>query len=88
MMGPEMVSAITQEGAYVARGSVARFRKLKEYIKKALENQMAMRGFLLCRSPIHLPHQLAHQCRKNLGVCREENDTTVSSRANLKRPCG
>lgn len=45
MMGPEMVAAITQEGAYVARGSVARFRKLKQYIRKALENQLAMRGF-------------------------------------------
>jgi 2-oxoglutarate ferredoxin oxidoreductase subunit beta len=45
MMGPEMVSAISQDGAYVARGSVARFRKLKEYIKKALENQIAGRGF-------------------------------------------
>lgn len=45
MMGPKMVAAITQEGAYVARRTVARFRKLKQYIKKALENQMAMRGF-------------------------------------------
>lgn len=45
MMGPEMVSAITQEGAYVARGSVARFRKLKQYIKKALQNQMDGKGF-------------------------------------------
>jgi 2-oxoglutarate ferredoxin oxidoreductase subunit beta len=45
MMGPEMVSAITQEGAYVARGSVARFRKLKQYIKKAIQNQMDERGF-------------------------------------------
>jgi len=45
MMGPEMVAAITQEGAYVARGSVAKFRKLKEYIRKALENQLANRGF-------------------------------------------
>ena len=45
MMGPEMVSAITQDNAYVARGSVAKFRQLKGYIKKALENQMAGRGF-------------------------------------------
>jgi 2-oxoglutarate ferredoxin oxidoreductase subunit beta len=45
MMGPEMVAAISHEGAYVARGSVAKFRRLKAYIKKALENQMAGRGF-------------------------------------------
>ncbi|KUK35939.1 MAG: 2-oxoglutarate/2-oxoacid ferredoxin oxidoreductase subunit beta [Thermacetogenium sp.] len=45
MMGPEMVAAISHEGAYVARGSVARFRQLKNFIKKAIENQMAGRGF-------------------------------------------
>lgn len=45
MLGPEMVAAISPEGAYVARGSVARFRQLKAYLKKALENQLALRGF-------------------------------------------
>lgn len=45
MLGPEMVAAITKEGAYAARGSVAKFAQLKKYIKKALENQMAGRGF-------------------------------------------
>jgi len=45
MMGPEMVAAISHEGAYVARGSVAKFRQLKGYIKKAVENQIAGRGF-------------------------------------------
>lgn len=45
MLGPEMVAAITREGAYVARGTVAEPRTLKGYLKKALENQMAGRGF-------------------------------------------
>ncbi|TYO94985.1 thiamine pyrophosphate-dependent enzyme [Desulfallas thermosapovorans] len=45
MRGPEMVAAITREGAYVARGTIANLRQLKGYIKKALENQMAGRGF-------------------------------------------
>ncbi len=45
MLGPEMVAAITSEGAYVARGTVAKLRTLKNYLKKALENQMAGRGF-------------------------------------------
>ncbi|WP_347489585.1 thiamine pyrophosphate-dependent enzyme [Desulfoscipio sp. XC116] len=43
--GPEMVAAITQEGAYVARGTVANVKQLKGFIKKALENQMAGNGF-------------------------------------------
>lgn len=43
--GPEMVAAITREGAYVARGTVSNFRQLKGFIKKALLNQMEGNGF-------------------------------------------
>lgn len=43
--GPEMVAAITREGAYVARGTVANLKQLKGFLKKALENQMAGNGF-------------------------------------------
>ncbi len=45
MQGPEMVAAITQEGAYVARGTVANVRQAKTFIKRALENQIAGNGF-------------------------------------------
>ncbi|MDS1030488.1 thiamine pyrophosphate-dependent enzyme [Bacillota bacterium LX-D] len=44
-LGPEMVSAITQEGAYIARGTVANLRQLKKFIKNALENQVNGNGF-------------------------------------------
>lgn len=43
--GPEMVAAITREGAYVARGTVANLRQLKGFIKKALQNQLEGNGF-------------------------------------------
>lgn len=43
--GPEMVAAITREGAYVARGTVANVRQLKGFIKKALQNQLDGNGF-------------------------------------------
>lgn len=43
--GPEMVSAITPEGAYVARGTIARPKQLLRMITKALQNQMEGRGF-------------------------------------------
>lgn len=43
--GPEMVAAITRDGAYVARGTVANLKQLKGFLKKALENQMAGNGF-------------------------------------------
>lgn len=43
--GPEMVAAITREGSYVARGTVANVRQLKGFIKKALQNQIEGNGF-------------------------------------------
>lgn len=43
--GPEMVAAISAEGAYVARGSMHNLRQLKDFIKKALETQLHNRGF-------------------------------------------
>lgn len=43
--GPEAVAAITQDGAYVARGTIANMRQLKSFLKKGLENQMAGNGF-------------------------------------------
>lgn len=45
MQGPEMVAAITGEGAYVARGTIANMRQLKGYLKKALNNQILGMGF-------------------------------------------
>lgn len=44
-LGPEMAAAITPDSAYIARGSVSNYRRLKSYVKKALENQLAGRGF-------------------------------------------
>lgn len=43
--GPEAVAAITQEGAYVARGTMANVRQLQSFIKKGLEAQINGTGF-------------------------------------------
>jgi len=43
--GPEMVAAITREGAYTARGTVANMRQLKQIMKKGLQNQLNNNGF-------------------------------------------
>ncbi|WP_066635729.1 thiamine pyrophosphate-dependent enzyme [Desulfolucanica intricata] len=45
VQGPEMIAAISREGAYVARGTMANLRQLKSYFKKALENQIEGKGF-------------------------------------------
>ncbi len=44
-LGPELIAAIGRKGAYAARGTVANYRQLVKFTKKALENQMADRGF-------------------------------------------
>ncbi len=43
--GPEMVAAVTPEGAYVARGTVGKVRQLQKMMVRALQNQMEGRGF-------------------------------------------
>ncbi|MBU7007598.1 thiamine pyrophosphate-dependent enzyme [Phosphitispora fastidiosa] len=53
--GPEMVAAITREGSYVARGTIANLKQLKSYLKKALENQMAGNGFSFVESLASCP---------------------------------
>jgi 2-oxoglutarate ferredoxin oxidoreductase subunit beta len=45
MRGPEMIAEITPDGAYVARGTVARSRQLGNMLVRALENQLSGRGF-------------------------------------------
>ncbi|MCL6635303.1 MAG: MoaD/ThiS family protein [Peptococcaceae bacterium] len=45
MKGPEMVAALTGEQSYCARGTVSKPQQLKIFLKRALENQLAGRGF-------------------------------------------
>ena len=53
--GPEMVAAISGQGAYVARGTVNNMRQLKQYVKNALLAQVNGTGFsfveALCTCP-------------------------------------
>ncbi len=47
VQGPEMVAAIAKKGAYAARGTVANVRQLKDFMKKAIRNQIDGKGFSL-----------------------------------------
>lgn len=44
-LGPEMVAAVTGEGAYVARATTSNYIQLKRFVKRAIENQMEGKGF-------------------------------------------
>lgn len=43
-LGPETVAAMSQEGAYIARGTMSNIKQLTKFIRKGLENQMAGNG--------------------------------------------
>lgn len=45
MMGPEFLAAVTPDNAYIARGTVSKYKQLKKYIKNALRNQIDGNGF-------------------------------------------
>ena len=70
--GPEMVAAITSEGAYVARGTVANVRQLKRFIKKALENQIAGRGFSFVEALSLCPTNWATNAKETWRMVEEE----------------
>ncbi|MDD4802662.1 MAG: thiamine pyrophosphate-dependent enzyme [Syntrophomonas sp.] len=44
-MGPEFLSELTPDSAYIARASVSKYKQLKKYLKSALRNQMEGNGF-------------------------------------------
>lgn len=51
MKGPEMVAcSLAKKGDYIARGSIDNPIQLKNMIKKAIENQMANKGFSFVES--------------------------------------
>ncbi|AEG58401.1 thiamine pyrophosphate-dependent enzyme [Desulforamulus ruminis] len=70
--GPEMISAITGDGAYVARGSVANLRQLKSYIKKALENQMQGNGFSFVEALASCPTNWRTNAQKTWAFVEKE----------------
>ena len=43
--GPEFISVLTSDGAYVARGTVSKYKQLRRLIRNALRNQMEGNGF-------------------------------------------
>jgi 2-oxoglutarate ferredoxin oxidoreductase subunit beta len=70
--GPEMVAAITCEGAYVARGTVSNLRQLKGFFKKALENQMAGNGFSFVEALSNCPTNWRTNAKDTWGFLENE----------------
>ena len=43
--GPEFISELTPEGAYVARATVSKYKQLRRFLRNALRNQIEGNGF-------------------------------------------
>lgn len=70
--GPEMVAAVTPEEAYVARGSMHNLRQLKSFIKKALETQIANRGFSFVEALSSCPTNWRMNAKKTWGFIEQD----------------
>ena len=70
--GPEMLAAMVSNGAYVARGTVSKPKKLKQYFKKALANQMAGKGFSFVETLATCPTNWATNAAKTWAFLENE----------------
>lgn len=55
IMGPELLSSIAAENAYLARGSVSKHLVLKNYLKKALETQINKKAYSFVEALSYCP---------------------------------
>lgn len=70
--GPEMVAAITGEGSYVARGTVANPVQLKKFIKNALKNVMDNNGFSFVEVLANCPTNWRTNAKETWAFVQEE----------------
>lgn len=73
--GPEMVASLTPDTAYVARGTVSKYRQLKGYIKKALQNQMEGRGFSFVEALSTCPTNWSTNAEQTWAFLEEKMET-------------
>ncbi len=71
-LGPEMIAAIASPGAYVARGTVSNMKQLKRFMKSAVENQIAGRGFSFLEALSTCPTNWRTNARQTWGFLEEE----------------
>ncbi len=71
-LGPEMIAAIASPGAYVARGTVSNMKQLKRFMKSAVENQIAGKGFSFLEALSTCPTNWRTNARQTWGFLEEE----------------
>ena len=70
LRGTELVAAIAPPGTYVARGTVGDYNRLKQYLKKALQNQLAGGGFSFVEGLSTCPTRWRTNAKETWGFLR------------------
>ena len=55
IFGPELLKSVASKGAYLARGTVSKHLILKNYLKKALENQINQKAYSFVEALSYCP---------------------------------
>ncbi|MBI4100205.1 2-oxoglutarate synthase [Candidatus Microgenomates bacterium] len=71
IMGPELLSTIVTNDAYVARGSVSKQLILKGYIRKAIETQINKKAYSFVEALSYCPLNWKTDARETIAFLRE-----------------
>lgn len=71
VMGPELLSTIADKNAYLARGSVSKHLILKNYLKKALENQMNKNSYSFVEALSYCPLNWKTDAKETIAFMEE-----------------
>ena len=85
--GPEMLAAITSEGAYIARGTVSKYRQMRNFIKRAVQNQIEGNGFSFVECLSTCPTNWRTNARQTWDFLEEEMEAYFKV-GELKNPLG
>ena len=71
LMGPELLNSIAAPKAYLARGSVSQHIVLKNYFKKALENQIKANAFSFIEALSYCPLNWKTDAKETIDFMKE-----------------
>lgn len=69
--GPEFLSAVVNEKAYLARGTVATPIQLKQYIKKGIENQINNKAFSFVEALSYCPLNWKTDAKQTISMMKK-----------------
>lgn len=71
IMGPELLKSVASLNAYLARGSVSKHLVLKNYLKKALENQINQKAYSFVEALSYCPLNWKTDAKETIAYMEE-----------------